>query len=193
MKKINLIDITKGIAIGVALTLSVSVFAAWSEPSQAPTGGNVEAPINVSNASQKKGGNLVLNANNQGANGLVVPFGNVLIGSGLPINNAKLDVAGAIRSYGNNNTIKIGGTIDTINGYIISSTASYIGFFTHDTDKALPIKVGGLVVSDSYADSAPASGIFSKGNIQSPKFCNSAGTKCFDVDTLCTKVPGLCQ
>ena len=72
-------SILKGLILGAVLMVSATVLASWSEPSQAPTGGNAEAPINVGNASQVKGGNLVVNGNNQSANGLIVPFGNVLV------------------------------------------------------------------------------------------------------------------
>ncbi|HEY9582732.1 MAG TPA: hypothetical protein VJK09_00245 [Candidatus Paceibacterota bacterium] len=71
--------ILKGLVVGAVLMVSATAIAAWSEPSSAPTGGNADAPINVSNTSQIKGGNLVVNSNNQSANGLIVPFGNVLV------------------------------------------------------------------------------------------------------------------
>ncbi|HEY4493379.1 MAG TPA: hypothetical protein VJB98_02065 [Candidatus Paceibacterota bacterium] len=87
-------NILKGVVIGGVLMISATVMAAWSEPTQAPTGGNPEAPINVSNASQTKGGNLVVNSNNQSLNGLLVPFGNVVVGDMSPEAALKLDVEG---------------------------------------------------------------------------------------------------
>lgn len=89
-------NIAKGLIIGVALMITATVLAAWSEPTQPPTGGNPEAPLNVGNVSQTKGGNLVVNANNQGVNGLLVPFGNVLIGTANFPANLKLNVGSGI-------------------------------------------------------------------------------------------------
>ncbi|HEY4518060.1 MAG TPA: hypothetical protein VJG48_00360 [Candidatus Paceibacterota bacterium] len=81
MKNNEWSGIAKGIILGVILVAGVTALAAWNEPTQNPTGGNPEPPINTSNTGQIKGGNLTVNANNQAANGLLVPFGNVLIGA----------------------------------------------------------------------------------------------------------------
>src|SRR3989344_2163080 len=94
--KNELKGIGKGLLIGLILAVGVSVFAAWSEPTSAPTAGNADAPINVSNSTQTKGGNLVVNNNNQGVNGLIVPFGNVLIGISTYPSNLKLNVGSGI-------------------------------------------------------------------------------------------------
>ena len=88
--------IAKGLVVGIVLAAGATVMAAWSEPTSAPTGGNPEAPLNVSNASQTKGGNLVVNSNNQALNGFLVPFGNVVIGDSTPEAVLKLDVEGKV-------------------------------------------------------------------------------------------------
>lgn len=44
------------------------------------------------------------------------------------------------------------------------SNSSYMGFYT-DSSSALPVKVGSLVVSASYADTAPANGAYISGNV----------------------------
>jgi len=58
---------------------------AWQEPAQAPPGGNVAAPLNVSNVGQIKTGNLVVNALGTTAtsgNALIVNSGgNLCLGS----------------------------------------------------------------------------------------------------------------
>ena len=47
----------RGIFIGVSLAIAFSVFA-FTEPTLAPPGGNVAAPINTSSAAQTKTGKL---------------------------------------------------------------------------------------------------------------------------------------
>ncbi|OGZ32616.1 MAG: hypothetical protein A3H02_01835 [Candidatus Niyogibacteria bacterium RIFCSPLOWO2_12_FULL_41_13] len=68
--------------VGVlAIAIPVAVlFAAWQEPSVSPTGGNVDAPLNVGATGQGKSGGLILNTGGA-ANGLIVDKGNVGIGT----------------------------------------------------------------------------------------------------------------
>ena len=80
------------IAIGVVLGLSLQLVSAWTEPSQTPPNGNVEAPINVSSFGQVKKGNLALNSDGTFSNALLVVAGNVGIGTLSP--KAKLEVNG---------------------------------------------------------------------------------------------------
>lgn len=70
--------------------------AIWQGPSQTPPGGNIAAPLNIGNNAQIKEGNLTLNAANTYLNGLLVPYGNVGIGTSNPAQ--KLSVAGTIES-----------------------------------------------------------------------------------------------
>ena len=81
--------------IAVVIIVAADAFhaAAWTAPSVAPTGGNVDAPINVGSGGQFKAGGLVLNTSGA-ANGLIVQSGNVGIGTASP--TQKLDVAGKI-------------------------------------------------------------------------------------------------
>lgn len=94
MKNNEWSGIAKGIIVGVLLIAGVTVLAAWNEPTQNPTGGNPEPPINTSNTGQIKGGNLVINANNQFQNGLLVPFGALVVGESNPAAALKVDVGG---------------------------------------------------------------------------------------------------
>lgn len=71
------------IIIALASTAGLSsTYAAWSEPSQAPTGGNADAPINVGTTMQTKGGifrvqeNYIQAFNNNGTGGLLNYNGN---------------------------------------------------------------------------------------------------------------------
>ncbi|MBU4298742.1 hypothetical protein KJ636_01755 [Patescibacteria group bacterium] len=74
---------------GVALILGVlvtSVFVsylvlAWTEPTSAPPGGNVAAPLNTSINAQAKEGALMLGANPAVITGLIVQYGKVGIGT----------------------------------------------------------------------------------------------------------------
>ncbi|HEY4483228.1 MAG TPA: hypothetical protein VI953_03590 [Candidatus Paceibacterota bacterium] len=88
--------IAKGIILGVILVAGVTALAAWNEPSQNPTGGNPEPPINVSDTGQTKGGNLVVNNSNKYENGLLVRFGNLLVGTTEAPAGLKLNVGSGV-------------------------------------------------------------------------------------------------
>ena len=83
------------IAIGLILGVSLQFVRAWTEPAEAPPGGNLEAPINVSNSFQFKKAGLMLNTSGISENGLLVSNGNVGIGTTTP--GAKLEVNGAVK------------------------------------------------------------------------------------------------
>ena len=70
--------------LGAFLFAASSVSALWQGPTQTPPGGNVSAPVNVGNNAQIKEGDLTLNASNYFANGLLVPYGKVGIGTTSP-------------------------------------------------------------------------------------------------------------
>ena len=72
--------------------------ALWQGPTQTPPGGNVAAPLNIGNNAQIKEGNLTLNASNSFLNGLLVPYGNVGIGTASP--TAKLHLGGTAGTDG---------------------------------------------------------------------------------------------
>lgn len=85
-----------GTAVGATLQFAS---AAWQEPGQIAPNGNVGAPLTTGWQGQAKyGGGIVLNATDPGTglsavNGLLVPNGNVGIGTVAPA--AKLDILGA--------------------------------------------------------------------------------------------------
>lgn len=71
--------------LSLALLSPTAVFAQWVGPTQAPTGGNTSAPLNVSSSAQTKSGGLLLNTGGA-ANGLIVQFGNTGLGTVSPSN-----------------------------------------------------------------------------------------------------------
>ncbi len=93
---------TKPIALILGV-LAMSIFVgylvlAWTEPTQAPPGGNVPAPLNTSINAQSKEGALVIGTNGAVTTGLIVQNGNVGIGTTEP--GAKLEVAGQVKITG---------------------------------------------------------------------------------------------
>ncbi|MDP1625412.1 MAG: hypothetical protein Q8L64_06695 [bacterium] len=85
------------ISLALALTLLIpaAVLAQWTGPTQAPPGGNVASPINISATSQTKAGGILLNTNGA-AYGLIVQNGNVGIGAMTP--SKKLEVSGGVKA-----------------------------------------------------------------------------------------------
>jgi len=88
----------------ICFAIGFYTFAAWQEPTQTQPGGNVDAPLNVSNINQIKKGSLGLNSAGDAAVGLVVNHnalflqGSVGIGTTSP--SQKLDVSGQIHATG---------------------------------------------------------------------------------------------
>ena len=91
-------------AIILSALVATTIVLAWTEPSQAPTGGNAPAPLNVSSASQYKSGALGIGGLLRGYSNAIFD-GNVGIGTASP--SQKLHVAGNARITGlaNCNTI----------------------------------------------------------------------------------------
>ena len=118
------------------------VLAAWTEPTVAPTGGNVSAPLDVSATGQTKAGGLILNTGGA-ANGLIVSAGSVGIDTTNP-GSYKLNVAGGatlLDHTGSNQTYPL--TIqDTANK---ADTGSYVGLQLQTADATNPL-TGSLVL-----------------------------------------------
>jgi len=66
--------------LAMSILVGYLVFA-WTEPSQNPPQGNVEAPLNTSINAQAKQGALVIGTNSSLSTGLIVQYGNVGIGT----------------------------------------------------------------------------------------------------------------
>ncbi|EKE16550.1 MAG: hypothetical protein ACD_11C00004G0048 [uncultured bacterium] len=89
--RIFILSLVFGLVIGGGLIIA----RAWTEPSVAPPGGNIGAPINTSGIGQIKSGNLIINSGGSYPTGLVVN-GNAGIGDATPDNGLKLDVEGKV-------------------------------------------------------------------------------------------------
>ncbi len=97
------------VVIGLIVGLSLQFVQAWTEPAGLAPTGNVGAPINIGGNYQWKTGPLMLNTDGIWPNGLIVPNGNVSIGTATP-GAYKLEI--------------IGGTTKTTGGLIIETRTS---------------------------------------------------------------------
>ncbi|MBI2450358.1 MAG: hypothetical protein HYV47_02355 [Candidatus Nealsonbacteria bacterium] len=70
------------LTFGILAVVFLAAFyvVAWREPSQAPPGGNVAAPLNVGPAGQSKEGGLIINTGGA-ANGLIIDKGKLCLGA----------------------------------------------------------------------------------------------------------------
>src|SRR4030042_4378227 len=104
-------------AVGLILGLSIQFVQAWTESGAAPPGGNVGAPINTSDFTQTKMGNISLNKSGTWANGLIVENGNAVfngnVGIGTAGPNTKLSITNG-NSYTNIGELSSGGTYSGI-------------------------------------------------------------------------------
>lgn len=72
------------ISLGLVVGVSIQFVQAWTAPSSTPPAGNVSGPITVGDVGQIKTGNLALNTSGLYANALLIPSGNVGIGTTNP-------------------------------------------------------------------------------------------------------------
>ena len=158
--------------LGAFLVAASSVSALWQGPTQSPPGGNVAAPINVGNNSQIKEGNLTLNVSNSFLNGLLVPYGNVGIGTINP--QGKLEIISGGCYYRFTSTAYDSNCpyiIDPVelNLVIASDTANYniatvLGNPTTAKSVTLTINSGVKVYSTSTSQTALNTGMLPAGS-----------------------------
>ncbi len=86
----------KVISLGLILGLGIQFAKAWTGPSAAPPGGNVSGPITTSDQGQQKAGSLSVNTSGAYVYALLVPHGNVGIGTISP--GEKLEVNGNVKA-----------------------------------------------------------------------------------------------
>ncbi|MBL7045280.1 MAG: hypothetical protein ISR98_01640 [Parcubacteria group bacterium] len=104
--------LTKILILGIILTTALGVnylFAAWTGPTQAPTGGNTSTPVHIGTTDQVKDGGLSLDGLSvfgggyfQGSVGVgvVTPKQKLDVDGGIEIGNTTTETAGAIRWTG---------------------------------------------------------------------------------------------
>lgn len=117
-------DSLKIIILSIVVSFSVFLVLAqggWVEPTVAPPGGNVAAPLNTGSTGQSKSGGLILNTGGA-TNGLIVQSGNVGIGTTSPYQT--LSVAGNVNIAGN---LTLGTSILFPNGSVQTVAASSTG------------------------------------------------------------------
>lgn len=95
--------------------LAVFYVVAWQEPSEAPPGGNVSAPLNTGATGQSKAGGLILNTSGA-PNALVIDKGNLCFGADC---RDEWPATGVVTTY----RLEAQGYIS--NGYYYADTASY--------------------------------------------------------------------
>lgn len=86
----------KVISLGIILGLGVQFAEAWTNPTVAPPGGNVSAPLTTGTTGQSKSGNLAINTAGIYQNALLIPNGRVGIGVASPAE--KFEVNGNVKA-----------------------------------------------------------------------------------------------
>ncbi len=142
----------KIIVIAVVLSLSLGVVQAWVGPTEAPTGGNVEIPVNIMAANQIKSGSLW-------AGGLLSSAGGYFadnVGVGVTSPTQKLEVDG-----------------DTIVTGNITVSDVYITSIGKWASEIFPV----YLVNDQHTvDQCSTIGtVYTSGGV---KFCRIAGSSC---------------
>jgi len=178
--------LTKVLILGVVLTAALGVnylFAAWTGPTQAPTGGNTSTPVHVGATDQVKNGGLSLDGlsvfgggyfqGNVGV-GVVTPTealdvsGNVKTTGGLKIGNTNDEVAGAIRWTGTD--------FEGHNGTQWVSLVSGEAVATVDLNYTACVDIGGSWVTGQsacyFSGTSCPSGWSKNGNFSSTNFTN---------------------
>ncbi|MFY9736844.1 MAG: hypothetical protein WAL02_17195 [Rhodoplanes sp.] len=112
-----------GAVIALIIIAPLVALAAWSEPSQAPTGGNVDPPINTGSGNQVKNGGLSVNT--------LAVFGSTAINGNTYL---KTGVTGSIYRY-----LNFGVDYD-VDGNVIASTIEASGYGIRDKDGMLEFK-----------------------------------------------------
>ena len=115
-----------GAAIALIIIAPLVALAAWSEPSQAPTGGNVDPPINTGTQNQNKNGGLSVTS--------FAVFGSTALNGNTYL---KTGVTGSIYRY-----LNFGADYD-VNGDVIASTIGESGYGIRDKDGTIEFKNGG--------------------------------------------------
>ena len=96
-REIGIVSI--GLTLAFIIFIGLSIAKGWTEPTVAPPGGNVGAPITTGAPGQSKVGGLILNTGGA-TNGLIVQSGNVSFAPLGPNGASNLFVGGTITASG---------------------------------------------------------------------------------------------
>jgi len=111
--------ITKTIILLVVLTLALGVnylFAAWTGPTQAPTGGNTSTPVHVGTTDQVKNGGLSVDA--------LSVFGSQYLQGTIQIGNSSVvPQEGTVRFTGSDLEVYMGGAWVSLTGAALACTS----------------------------------------------------------------------
>jgi len=152
----NYLQPLKTLTLALVLSIGVSyAYAAWAPPTNAPTGGNAEAPINVGSATQLKAGGLSVSGLLRGySSAYFATDPGSSVGIGVTSPTEKLDVNGNVKAisffYSSDERLKKG--ITTLSGSLEKilnlrgvqfkwkngDDAENIGFIAQEVEKVVP-------------------------------------------------------
>ena len=135
MKSPKLLSLILSIII-TTLVVFLGVSADWAGPVSEPPDGNVAAPINIGGNAQSKSGGLIVGAGLTAAQtALIVPAGNVVIGTLTPINSAP-NGAGGNASVNDLYIRSIGKWASQLSVGPVAGPAAYCGGVAYDAENA---------------------------------------------------------
>ncbi len=129
--KTQTINIVKIVLLATILSVGMAYIYAWTGPLSTPPGSNVEAPINVSNSTQIKGGGLVLGQSFTPAN------------SALDIANGWVDVRNGGLNMHNHKIVEVSDPtddMDAVNKRYVDGLAGGGGGIKQDSCSWIAIK-----------------------------------------------------
>ena len=171
LRRLPALVVSLAIIFGASLVLA----APWAGPTAAPTGGNVEAPINVSSSAQTKVGDLTVNGalltlSNVGANNMILFGSNRFIYFGSGTGTYGIIDSGGVMGYKNSGgswtSFVSGASQWTTSGTnIYNSNTGNVGIGTASPGALLNVKSGTNADSTGQPSGTFASIIYNANNV----------------------------